>query len=189
MPSRAASPIAAESVRVVVRCDRQILHRASGILAEFMRRKWIKLHDYITRPFDADGDGDVDFHESRSGHTRVVVLSGADVAGDPEGVRITFPVPDGSRRSSLGAATNMATDIIAVTGATKSSQAPSTVYLRVCDRVADKKELAKKWTEALTAGAQKQQPLGNRYDGEDVSAKNPLTKALAARGLSFAKAS
>ena len=127
--------------------------------------------------------------ESRSGHTRVVVLSGADVAGDPEGVRITFPVPDGSRRSSLGAATNMATDMIAVTGATKSSQAPSTVYLRVCDRVADKKELAKKWAEALTAGAQKQQPLGNRYDGEDVSAKNPLTKALAARGLSFAKAS
>ena len=128
--------------------------------------------------------------ESRSGHTRVVVLSGADVAGDPEGVRITFPVQDGTRRgSSLGAATNMATDMIAVTGATKSSQAPSTVYLRVCDRVADKKELAKKWAEALTAGAQKQQPLGNRYDGEDVSAKNPLTKALAARGLSFAKAS
>jgi hypothetical protein len=68
-------------------------------------------------------------------------------------------------------------------------KAPSTVYLRVCDRVADKKDLAKKWAEALTAGAQKQQPLGNRYDGEDVSAKNPLTKALAARGLSFAKAS
>ena len=44
--------------------------------------------------------------ESRSGHTRVVVLSGADVAGDPEGVRITLPVPDGTRRSSLGAATN-----------------------------------------------------------------------------------
>ena len=111
-------------------------------------------------------------------------------AGDPEGVRITFPVQDGTRRgSSLGAATNMATDMIAVTGATKSSQAPSTVYLRVCDRVADKKELAKKWAEALTTGAQKQQPLGNRYDGEDVSAKNPLTKALAARGLSFAKAS
>ena len=107
--------VAAESVRVVVRCDRQILHRASGILAEF--------------------------------------------------------------------------NMIAVTGATKSSQAPSTVYLRVCDRVADKKDLAKKWAEALTAGAQKQQPLGNRYDGEDVSAKNPLTKALAARGLSFAKAS
>ena len=80
-------------------------------------------------------------------------------------------------------------DLIAVTGATKSSQAPSTVYLRVCDRVADKKELAKKWAEALTAGAAKQQPLGNRYDGEDVSAKNTLTKALAARGLSFAKAS
>ena len=31
--------VAAESVRVVVRCDRQILHRASGILAECMRRK------------------------------------------------------------------------------------------------------------------------------------------------------
>ena len=60
--------------------------------------------------------------ESRSGHTRVVVLSGADVAGDPEGVRVTFPVPDGSRRSSLGAATNMATDIIAVTGATMMSE-------------------------------------------------------------------
>ena len=46
----------------------------------------------------------------------------------------------------------MATDMIAVTGATKSSQAPSTVYLRVCDRVADKKDLAKQWAEALTAG-------------------------------------
>ena len=37
----------------------------------------------------------------------------------------------------------------------------------MCDRVADKKELAKKWAEALTDGANKQQPLGNRYDGED----------------------
>ena len=73
----------------------------------------------------------------------------------------------------------MATDMIAVTGATKSSQAPSTVYLRVCDRVADKKDLAKKWAEALDAGAEKQQPLGNRYDGEDVSTKNPFQKALA----------
>ena len=104
-----------------------------------------------------------------------------DVAGDPEGVRVTFPVPDGGRRSSLGAATTMATDMIAVTGATKSSQAPSTVYLRVCDRVADKKELAKQWAEALAAGAEKQQPLGG-YRGEDVAAKNPFTKALAARG-------
>ena len=119
--------------------------------------------------------------ESRSGHTRVVVLSGADVAGDPEGVRVTLPVPDGGRRSSLGAATTMATDMIAVTGATKSSQAPSTVYLRVCDRVADKKDLAKQWADALTAGAEKQQPLGG-YRGEDVAAKNPFTKALAARG-------
>ena len=75
----------------------------------------------------------------------------------------------------------MATDMIAVTGATKSSQAPSTVYLRVCDRVADKKELAKQWAEALAAGAEKQQPLGG-YRGEDVAAKNPFTKALAARG-------
>jgi hypothetical protein len=73
----------------------------------------------------------------------------------------------------------MATDMIAVTGATKSTQAPATVYLRVCDRVTDKKDVAKKWTEALTTGAQKQQPLGNRYDGEDVSAVNPLKKALA----------
>ena len=109
------------------------------------------------------------------------MLSGADVAGDPEGVRVTFPVPDGGRRSSLGAATTMATDMIAVTGATKSSQAPSTVYLRVCDRVADKKDLAKQWAAALAAGAEKQQPLGG-YRGEDVSAKNPFTKALAARG-------
>ena len=109
------------------------------------------------------------------------MLSGADVAGDPEGVRVTLPVPDGGRRSSLGAATTMATDMIAVTGATKSSQAPSTVYLRVCDRVADKKDLAKKWAEALAAGAEKQQPLGG-YRGEDVAAKNPFTKALAARG-------
>ena len=106
---------------------------------------------------------------------------GADVAGDPEGVRVTFPVPDSSRRSSLNAATTMATDMIAVTGATKSSQAPSTVYLRVCDRVADKKDLAKQWAEALAAGAEKQQPLGG-YRGEDVAAKNPFTKALAARG-------
>jgi len=119
--------------------------------------------------------------ESRAGHTRVVVLSGADVAGDAEGVRVTLPVPDPGRRSSLGAATTMATDMIAVTGATKSSQAPSTVYLRVCDRVADKKDLAKKWAEALAAGAEKQQPLGG-YRGEDVAAKNPFTKALAARG-------
>ena len=58
-------------------------------------------------------------------------------------------------------------------------EAPSTVYLRVCDRVADKKDLAKKWAEALTTGAAKQQPLGNRYDGEDVSTKNPFQKALA----------
>ena len=119
--------------------------------------------------------------ESRAGHTRVVVLSGADVAGDPEGVRVTLPVPDSSRRSSLNAATTMATDMIAVTGATKSSQAPSTVYLRVCDRVPDKKDLAKQWAEALAAGAEKQQPLGG-YRGEDVAAKNPFTKALAARG-------
>ena len=42
------------------------------------------------------------------------MLSGADVAGDPEGVRVTLPVPDPGRRSSLGAATTMATDMIAV---------------------------------------------------------------------------
>jgi len=53
--------------------------------------------------------------------------------------------------------------------------------LRVCDRVADKKDLAKQWAEALAAGAEKQQPLGG-YRGEDVAAKNPFTKALAARG-------
>ena len=47
--------------------------------------------------------------------------------------------------------------------------------------VADKKDLAKKWAEALAAGAEKQQPLGG-YRGEDVAAKNPFTKALAARG-------
>ena len=41
--------------------------------------------------------------------------------------------------------------------------------------------LAKKWAEALAAGAEKQQPLGG-YRGEDVAAKNPFTKALAARG-------
>ena len=53
--------------------------------------------------------------------------------------------------------------------------------MRVCDRVADKKDLAKQWAEALAAGAEKQQPLGG-YRGEDVAAKNPFTKALAARG-------
>ena len=51
----------------------------------------------------------------------------------------------------------------------------------MCDRVADKKALAKQWAEALAAGAEKQQPLGG-YRGEDVAAKNPFTKALAARG-------
>ena len=56
-----------------------------------------------------------------------------------------------------------------------------TVYLRVCDRVVDKKDLAKQWAAALAAGAEKQQPLGG-YRGEDVAAKNPFTKALAARG-------
>ena len=51
----------------------------------------------------------------------------------------------------------------------------------MCDRVADKKNLPKQWAAALAAGAEKQQPLGG-YRGEDVAAKNPFTKALAARG-------
>ena len=42
-------------------------------------------------------------------------------------------------------------------------------------------DLAKQWAAALAAGAEKQQPLGG-YRGEDVAAKNPFTKALAARG-------
>ena len=37
------------------------------------------------------------------------------------------------------------------------------------------------WARPGRAGTSKQQPLGG-YRGEDVSAKNPFTKALAARG-------
>ena len=67
--------------------------------------------------------------------------------------------------------------LIAVTGATKSGKAPSTVRLRVCDRVADKKELARSGPRADDRRTSSSHLVID--DGEDVSAKNPR-KALAA---------
>ena len=52
--------VAAESVRVVLRCDRQILHRAVSLFAEHCRRKVGRLVAKVVALGDVDGDGDVD---------------------------------------------------------------------------------------------------------------------------------
>lgn len=110
-----------------------------------------------------------------TGHTRVVSLSGASINGDAKGVTLTLPVPTERRRSS----TDAVTDILAVTGATKSGQHPATLYLRVpaCAAAYARStvpEVAAAWTAALTGAANKKE-LGE-YSGVNVATRSVFKK-------------